>query len=310
MSQNNSPPPSAIQRVPVFQTMREAYRAVFKSLPHLIQAAALPFMLSLVILGLSLLVGGNVFLSLILTVFSFVPYTLFGVAWHRLTLLGPTYGAPQVFPSWQRRHWQFLSYVIAITTLAWVLVLLVGALIGGAGSGFDQSSPLAAVLTSWFVLAAVLYAVLRFSFVFPAAAVDEAYGLRDSWSHTRGQVMRLFAILLVTALPVMFLLLIVVNVFHGSFFADVTETYIQTGSAEVDLQRLVRENMGTVISLQILQSVFGYIVLALSVSAISIAFRTCTGWVPAAQSGPPAVGTNDGGADEDGAEDGDGDARP
>ena len=243
--------------------------AVFGSLGHLFKAAAVPFVLSLVVAGLFLIVDDNLFVSLILTLFGLVPYTLFGVAWHRLTLLGPKYGAPKAIPSWEHRHWQFLGYVVAITVLIWALFLAIGVLTTGIGGRLEESSPLAAIFASWLVPAIVLYPVLRFSFVFPAAAVEESYSLRDSWLHTRGQGLRLFSVLLAMALPMMFLLLIVVNVTNGVFVTDAVETHTSRELANVETHWI-----------QFLQSVFVYIFMALAISAISIAFRTCTGWVP------------------------------
>ena len=99
-----APPPSAIGPIPIGETMREAYLAVFSSLPLLLRAAALPFVLSLVILTLAFMASQSAILSFMLMVAGFVPYTLFGVAWHRLTLLGPNHGAPATFPTWRPRH--------------------------------------------------------------------------------------------------------------------------------------------------------------------------------------------------------------
>ena len=60
MSQSNSPPPSAVQRVPVFETMRTAYAVVFGSLGLLVKAAALPFVLSLVVAALAVMFAAGV----------------------------------------------------------------------------------------------------------------------------------------------------------------------------------------------------------------------------------------------------------
>ena len=72
----------------------------------------------------------------ILTVFGFVPYTLFGVAWHRLTLLGPGVAAPVTFPSWKNRHTRFFGYVLAVTGLAFLIFYFPSvAMSGMAGTG-------------------------------------------------------------------------------------------------------------------------------------------------------------------------------
>jgi hypothetical protein len=40
---------------------------------------------------------------------------------------------------------------------------------------------------------------------------------------------------------------------------------------------------------QLVLAVLNYILAALMVSVVSIAFRLCTGWVPAVPAGPPAT---------------------
>lgn len=290
MSQSHSPPPSAVRKVPVFATMRTAYAAVFSSLGPLVKAAALPFMLSLVVAGLSLFSGDNAFLSLILMVAGFVPYTLFGVAWHRLTLLGPVQGAPDVFPAWRHRHWRFLSYAIIVTGVFYLLWLPVVVSFGRLGQA-GQVSGGAAGGTMLLVLAVtvlVIYLTLRLAFVFPAVAVDETYTLRDSWAHTRGQVLRLFATLAVTALPMLLLFAIISSVLAGSLLAQ-PQTVPPEASQQEAMLAFLEANAGPLVVLQIVNAVISYIMIALMVSAISLAFRIATGWVPAPTGGPPTT---------------------
>ncbi len=298
MSQSSGPPPAAIQRVPVFQTMREAYRAVFTSLPLLFKAAALPFLLSLAILGLSFMTGDSAFLSFVLTVVGFVPYTLFGVAWHRLTLLGPSQGAPVAFPAWHRRHWRFLGYVATMTGLFYLLVLpfiafgygnltAEGAAMVGTTMVFLALAVLAAIVTLPYVL-------LRFSFVFPAAAVDEDYGLANAWAHTRGQGFRLLATLFVTALPMLIVIGITSSLLGSLVLSDVAATAQGADMSPEDaFRQVIADNAGPFILVQLVLAALNYIVMALMVSAISIAFIFCTGWVPAIPAGPPMVRNGD-----------------
>ena len=289
MSQSHSPPPSAVRHVPVFATMRTAYAAVFSSLGPLVKAAALPFLLSLVIAGLSLFAGNSTFLSLILMMVGFVPYTLFGVAWHRLTLLGPIQGAPEVFPAWRHRHWRFLAYAIIVTGvlyLLWLPVVIGFGQLGQAGE-ITGGGVGAILLLILIITVLVIYLTMRLAFVFPAVAVDETYTLRDSWAHTQGQVLRLFATLLVTALPMMLLFAILSSVLAGSLLAH-PETVPPEASQQEAMLAFLEANAGPLIVLQIVNAVISYILIALMVSAISVAFRIATGWVPAPTGGPPA----------------------
>jgi hypothetical protein len=291
MSQSSTPPPTAIQRVTVFQTMREAYRAVFTSLPLLMRAAFLPYVLSVAIAFLSLFAVQNAFLTFVMTVFGFVPYTLFGVAWHRVTLLQGM-EVPSLFPSWTARHWRFMGYAMALTGIAyllWVLVFVTMAKIWG-GQQIDAARGALLPLLGIAALGILVFLTMRISFVFPATAVDERYTLRDSWSHTSGQTLRLAATLFVTAMPIMILLMIANGIVSSAVLSGAS-TLPEGSTHEEALTHLMEENMGTLIVAQIVFSVFSYILMALMVSAISIAFRTCTGWVPLGAGGPPVAPT-------------------
>ena len=288
MSQSSTPPPTAIQRVPVFQTMREAYRAVFTSLPLLVRAAFLPYVLSIAIAFLSLFALQNAFLTFVMTVFGFVPYTLFGVAWHRVTLLQGR-EVPPLFPSWAARHWRFMGYAMALTGIAYLLWLLVFVTTAGIWGGREIGAAQGALLPLLGVaaLGILIFLAMRISFVFPAAAVDESYTLRDSWIHTRRQALRLAATLFVTAMPIMILLMIANGIVSSAVLSGAS-TFPEGSTQEEALTRLMEENMGMLIAAQIVFSILSYILMALMVSAVSIAFRICTGWVPASPGGPPA----------------------
>jgi len=282
MSQDASPPLAAIQRVPVFQTMRAAYTAVFSSLGLLVRAAALPLILSLVITGLSFTSGVPPFLSFILIFVGFVPYTLFGVAWHRLTLLGPVAGAPDTFPSWRRRHWRFLSYVAFITGFTYLISVPLTIAVAQALKAGSMTLSMALVLfvaaVAFFIL--LSYVMMRVSFVFPAAAVDENYTLAHSWSHTRNQGFRLMATLFVTAFP----MLIAFGIVSSLLLPDIAPiSPDQAVSPESIFRQSIAENALSFGLIQLLLAALNYIVMALMVSAVSIAFQHCTGWVPAAQ---------------------------
>lgn len=303
MSQSSTPPPAAIRPVPIGATMRAAYGAVFGSLGLLLKAAALPFLLSIVVLFLAGMAGESAVLSFVLTVVGFVPYTLFGVAWHRLTLLGPARGAPVVFPSWRQRHFRFLGYVVAITGLFYlVAALMVGLGFADQGTVIEGSRIMMIAVATLVGIVALPYLLVRLAFVFPAVAVDEAYTLRESWAHTRGQGFRLLATLILTALPMLFVIWLV-----GATLGILVlpEIAVEGGagaesgaaSAEQALRETLSENAATFALAQLVLAVLNYIVMALMVSAISIAFQICTGWVPAPAGGPPTRTGNGGEGD-------------
>ncbi len=298
MSQSSTPPPAAVRNVPVGETIRAAYGAVFGSLGLLLKAAALPFLLSIVVLFLAVMAGDNAVLSFVLTVVGFVPYTLFGVAWHRLTLLGPGRGAPVAFPAWRRRHWRFLGYVVAVTGLFYLLAAPILALgIGGQGTVIEGPRLLLMIAMVLVGIVGLPYVLVRLSFVFPAVAVDENYTLKEAWVHTRGQGFRLLATLILTALPMLIVVWLVGSLL-GSLVLPEIAVEGGAGSPEEALRQALSENAATFALAQLVLAVLNYIVMALVVSAISIAFRLCTGWVPTAtggarMGGPPTRGGGD-----------------
>ncbi|MFQ5773726.1 MAG: hypothetical protein ACE5GS_04355 [Kiloniellaceae bacterium] len=298
MSQS-SPPPSAIRRVPVGATVMEAYGTVLGRLGFVFKAAALPFLLSIALAALSVLAQRDWFLSFPLMVVGFVPYTLFGVAWHRLTLLGPGLGAPAVFPGWTRRHWRFLGYVLAVMLIVYAVLTAFG-LFGSALAGGRGGHPLPPVqaLVLFAALVAVLvglpYLMMRLSFVFPAVAVDEAYGLAHSWAHTRGQGFRLLAVIFVTALPMVALIWAVGWILGVYVLPDPGIIAGQEGvPTERALLDFFAQNAVSILFAQFVLAALSYVLMALVVSAISLAFRIATGWVPAPAA--PAGGAGPGG---------------
>ena len=121
--------------------------------------------------------------------------------------------------------------------------------------------------------------MLRLSFVFPAAAVDERYGLGDAWRQTRGQGLRLIAILVLILVPVYAALILLTGLigFAIGLAAHVSHDH---ASEPVGLAIfLLSASVGIVL---------GYIALALGVTMISTAFRTCSGWVPAGAATRPS----------------------
>ena len=207
-----------------------------------------------------------------------VPYTLFGVAWHRIVLLGGA-EAPRMIPMWRRRHWRFLGYALTITLIGWTIAELYIALLLALSPGTMESAPaqipgtvlLALITATWLVI----YLTIRLSFVLPAVAVDERYGFAASWSHTRGQVMRLFYASFLMFLP-LWLGFAVVFRMIAPFAPD-----LGTGS-----------ELATSMSATVVWLMLKYFMIALSVTLVSTAFRTCTGWVPAV-SGLPAIPEED-----------------
>lgn len=272
------PPPSAVQPVPIGETIRIAYASVFGQISLVAKAAFLPFLISAVLVVPSLAARDNLVMVIVVTLLRLVPYTLFGVTWHRLILLGTRLAPPVAFPGWRRRHWRFYGFALVITALTTALVAITSVtsvgLTGGGASPESAEVSLGALMAILAALLVAIYFMLRFSFVFPAVAVDEAYGLGDAWRHTKGQGLRLLLVMFLALSPVLLLGWMLIAILVAPF----------TGTADAGSLAL----SGGVIAYA-LGTALGYLSLALSLSIISSAFRICTGWIPGPQ--PPASRT-------------------
>ncbi len=282
MSQT-TPPPAALRKLAVLQTLSEAYGHVLTNLPLLARAALVPFLLSLALVAASFAAAESLPLTTLIVVLGFVPYTIFGIAWHRVTLLGPAAGAPPRVPAWRQRHWRFLGYLAAVTLIGYGVTVMVFSIAFTVVHPDAEIRPRAwsfVLVTGAFILA---YVMMRLSFVFPAVAVDEAYRLKHSWTHTKGQGLRLLGALFLTAIPVLALAWVVSALFGVLPFAE----------PEAQMGAVIAENSAAIFVSQVVVVALNYGLMALVVSVISIAFRTCTGWVPAAGGAPVARGEED-----------------
>ncbi len=218
---------------------------------------------------LVLLAAGTPFIPRLLGLLEVIAGTLFAVAWHRRVLLGPGAGAPAFRPSWEARHWLFLAYSLGVTVIVYVVMLLISPAVGlifdflraGQGAAMALSGLVAFLLL--FLL--MFYFLMRFSFVFPAVAVDERYGLRHAWRHTKGHVLRLMGTLVLAAVPLALLsmlLAVLLSMLIGAVDAGLMGKTLWAGG------------------LWAVRTALYYLMIGLTVSVLSIAFRTCTGWVP------------------------------
>jgi hypothetical protein len=107
-----------------------------------------------------------------------------------------------------------------------------------------------------------------------------------AWSHTRGQGFRLIGLMIVTALPI-FLASWLLNLILGSLIFEGMHPLALIGNVQdpAALENFVLENFTPFIILHGISNLLSYLLTAVMVSAISIAFRTCTGWVPAGGGG-------------------------
>ncbi len=279
---DTAPPREALRKLPVIETVREAYARVFGNPRLLARASLMPFSLSLALIALAFSVPVTSSLGILFAILGLLPYTFFGVAWHRLTLLGPVAGAPPLLPAWRQRHWRFLGYLLAVMLIGYGAIAMVFSL-AFAVIQPEQEAMSAGLGLMIFAGAAILaFIMARLSFVFPAVSVDENYRLRHAWTHTKGQGLRLIGATLLAAAPMVALSWAVSGILGALLLADPAAVPGQDSlPTEARAQAFVKANLGALMLTQVIGAAINYVLMALMVSVISIAFRTCTGWVPA-----------------------------
>ncbi len=88
--------------------------------------------------------------------------------------------------------------------------------------------------------------------------------------------------MIITAVPMIAVSWALGGILGLAFLGDLTMSTGTEGAApEAVMQDFVAENAAPFIVFQLIMTAVGYLLPALMVSAISIAFRSCTGWVPA-----------------------------
>ncbi len=275
-----TPPREALRKLPVVATAREAYSRVFGNPRLLARASLAPFCLSLALIALAATFPVVSALGYLVGILGLLPYTFFGVAWHRLTLLGPAAGAPPLLPAWAPRHWRFHGYLLATLLIGSGATAVVFSLGLMAIQPEADTLPAVAGLMPLVGFAIVAYVMIRLSFVFPAVSVDESYRLRHAWTHTKGQGLRLLGATVLAAAPMVALVWGVNEILGALLFAEPAPGQ-DSLPAVARMEAFVDANMGAFLLIQTITTAINYVLMALMVSVISIAFRICTGWVPA-----------------------------
>jgi hypothetical protein len=275
-----TPPREALRKLPVVETAKEAYARVFGNPQLLARASLMPFCLSFALIVVSFTVPVTSSLGALFAILGLLPYTIFGVAWHRLTLLGPVAGAPPLLSAWTQRHWRFLGYLFAVMLIGYGAIAMVFSLAFAVIQPELETLPAGLGLMIFAGAAILAYIMARLSFVFPAVSVDESYRLRHAWTHTKGQGLRLIGATVIAAAPMVALVWGVNEILGAVLFAEPAPG--QNGlPAVAQMEAFVEANLGALMLIQAVTTAINYVLMALMVSVISVAFRTCTGWVPA-----------------------------
>lgn len=191
--------------------------------------------------------------------------SLMFTAWYRLVLLGPERAAPKFFYPIERRHLRIFAFSCGIAVFIFLIaaaVMLLSLFITGFGTRFALLYVL--LMPVFFFLYLVL--PLRLSFVFPALAVDERYGLAESWRHTKKRTLVLLGGSILCVLPA--------SILGGLLGTDMAISISITLGTEGSDEGLLPPIVSEIISY--LAGTFNTLVLA---GFIAMVFRVSTGWV-------------------------------
>lgn len=270
-------------KLPIRDTIFEVFQFLWENRLDLLRMSAAPvFALSIFHLILPLLLTGytpaegetanlsgkNV-LGLILAVaLPTIFYVMFAVAWHRRCLKSEEQTTILTALRWDRRKTLFLLrfFMISILSLVAVLpVLVIGSIVGfftaagmaTGGVGGPTTGMFMQQLAKTALVIAVMLVQVRLSLILPATALDQKLTLMEAWVMGRGNSWRLFAVLIMSIAPAMVVLILVASAISG----------VAQGTG-----------LGGTLTFQfVVHLIFNmayYIVIAASVSALSISYRT------------------------------------
>ena len=187
-----------------------------------------------------------------MTVFAIV-FCMYSVAWHRLYLVPEEQANARAAYRWGGRQWRFLFnyvkiFLVMIPPFIVAEIVILGIAFVAAAAAFIISQILLWLILGWF------YA--RFSMLFPSTAADAHMKLREGWRFSKGNGWRLLWIIVFVALPV--------GIVTWPINFAVSVLLFATGAISSLTANLLTALLG---------QFFGFIGIAVAVSALSISYK-------------------------------------
>lgn len=182
-------------------------------------------------------------------------YVMFAVAWHRKYLIGNEGNTVGAALRWGTRQWKYLAAFLLLLGIALVASFLLSVPVRILVADNPAVAPFAIMV----ILMVVLLIYGRLLLVFPAAATDQRFGLKDSIECTKGRSWLMLGIAVLPPLPMMFVLLIV-SLLLASLFVPLFGT-----------------SVSLLLVLTLIQQGITFAGIAAGVTALSIAHKELTG---------------------------------
>ena len=210
---------------------------------------------------------GHIVANLLSYTLQLVFYVMFAVAWHRRCLRSEEQTTILSALKWDRRKTLFLArfFIILLIMIAASLPpAIIAAIVGGGasmglaagGAGGSSTGPLLLNIAKALLIVLMLLLQTRLALWLPAAALDHKMTLMEAWVIGRRNSWRMVAIFLLSAAPIMVAAILVVSA--------VNAVATMTGLAGTVTFRFIAWLMVLFVY---------YIVIAASVSALSISYR-------------------------------------
>lgn len=183
------------ESLPVVETIYRAFAYVWW-LRKRLAVALLPALSILLILDFLSLYISNIEdgpSTALLTFLAFPITILYVITVHRIMILGPDGTKKYGLFEWGYREWRYLFFLIVLSIAAWVPIAI-WFMLKFSANGNDEPF-LIQVVTAWLPFIPIALAFARVSLVFPATAVDSRLSLRESWEISRGNTLRLSAVI-------------------------------------------------------------------------------------------------------------------
>lgn len=208
-----------VRKLPVWLTVKAAYRMFARSRSFAFKISIIPLVFSLLhavmvtyVLSQTLNLRAEGELNIppatvtlgfafgLLTMLSLIPAC---TAWHRLILHDPALDDSGSLYSLGRPEFGYLVKGIAIALFAAIVAIPILGIVLAITIFYEVHTP-------WLTTAAMATALLlpgillvRLMFILPAAALEDDYGIRDSWDASYGNTWRLFSTCVFAALPLL-----------------------------------------------------------------------------------------------------------
>lgn len=196
--------------IPVGTTFAQAFGFGTRNMATMVEVARVPFLLALILNGSVILFGGEApgwHIQVAQNVLTIVVQVPFITSWYRFALLPAEVSRPTMGFEYGRAELAFLGYAL----LAWGTIaglgIAIGMLAGGAlpapGATPDPETAGSLLMLMLGALASLLLLGLlwaRWSMVFPGSSVGAPTGFGPSTAITRGNVWRIFGVMLLIGL--------------------------------------------------------------------------------------------------------------